>query len=280
MKTVFIYNPASGSALSKTELKSLCEKYNLVIDKWLPINEKFTTELRLLMNRTIEVYVYGGDGTVNAVVNEIVGSDTILIPLPGGTLNHFTKDLGIPQVLEDAIRLQAKWKRRPIDVASVNGRYFINNSSIGVYARSLETRDVLSQKVAKWPAAAWATLKEIAQFRTYKIKDGGKWHRTPLVFVGNNHYSLSSNQLGVRSRLNKGTLSVYVTKTSSRLGMIRIGVEVLLGRRTDLVERKATEYTLHVKQKKVTVSIDGEKVCLNTPLRYRIHAGEIFVRTP
>ena len=75
----------------------------------------------------------GGDGTVNAVASHLAGSDIALGVLPLGTLNHFAKDARIPLELEAAVRTIATGRRVPMDAAEVNGRLFINNSSIGLY---------------------------------------------------------------------------------------------------------------------------------------------------
>lgn len=280
MKTIFVYNPKSGSALSKKELVQLTSTADVKVDTWLPINDQFTAKLKKLLKEDIRVLAYGGDGTISSVAGQLVDTESVLVPLPGGTLNHFSKDLGIPQDIEAALAEMHTWNEQKIDIASVNDRYFINNSSIGVYARSLETRDQLSGKVAKWPAAVWATLKELVQFRTYKIKFDTTWHRTPLMFVGNNHYSLRSGKLGVRKRLNAGKLSMYIAKASSRSAMIGVGLGILVGKKADLIEQKSTQSTIEFKSKMVIVSVDGEKIRMNTPLSYRIHAGALRVLMP
>ena len=280
VRTIFVYNPKSGSALSKSELVKLTDQADVTIDVWLPINDKFTTKLAKLATQPICVLAYGGDGTISSVAGQLVDTESILVPLPGGTLNHFSKDLGIPQDIETALLQLRSWKPQKIDIASVNDRYFINNSSIGVYARSLETRDQLAGKIAKWPAAVWATVKELVRFRTYKIKFDTTWHRTPLMFVGNNHYSLSSGRLGVRSNVSSGKISMYIAKASSRSAMIGVGLGIISGKRTDLIEHKSTEETVQFKSNRVTVSVDGEKIRMNTPLIYRIHAGALRVLMP
>ena len=280
MKTVFVYNPKSGSALSKSELEKLTTNAGVEIDMWLPITAQFSKKLAALCKEPIRVLAYGGDGTISSTAGLLADTSSVLVPLPGGTLNHFSKDLGVPQDIETALNELHSWTQRKIDIASVNNHYFINNSSIGVYARSLDTRDRLSGKVAKWPAAVWATLKEIVQFRTYKIQLNDRWHRTPLMFVGNNHYSLSSGTIGVRHKVNAGKLSIYIAKASSRLAMLGIGIGLLVGRRADLIEEKRVESTIRFKNKQVIVSVDGEKIHMTTPLTYRIHPGTLNVLAP
>jgi diacylglycerol kinase family enzyme len=66
----------------------------------------------------------GGDGTINAVASQVVGTDKALGILPLGTLNHFAKDLKIPQDLEAAARNIVEGRIMKVDVGEVNGRYF------------------------------------------------------------------------------------------------------------------------------------------------------------
>src|SRR5215210_3549065 len=72
----------------------------------------------------------GGDGTINAVASTLVGTAKRLGVLPLGTLNHFAKDLKIPLDLEDAAKTVLDGQVARVDVGEVNGRIFLNNSSL------------------------------------------------------------------------------------------------------------------------------------------------------
>lgn len=84
--------------------------------------------------------VGGGDGTLGSVASILAGTDVALGILPLGTLNHFAKDLGVPLKLEAAMDVIAAGQSQRIDVAEVNGRIFVNNSSVGVYPFLVEER--------------------------------------------------------------------------------------------------------------------------------------------
>src|SRR5207342_1025227 len=79
------------------------------------------------------VIVGGGDGTVRAVAGAVAGSNVPLGILPLGTLNHFARDIGLPIDLEQAVAVIVAGHHRRVDLAEVNGRVFINNSSVGIY---------------------------------------------------------------------------------------------------------------------------------------------------
>src|SRR4051812_44354533 len=87
------------------------------------------------------VVAAGGDGTVNAVAAALIGRRTAMGVLPLGTLNHFAKDLGLPLDLPAAAAVIARGRVSQVDVGAVNGRCFINNSSIGLYPTLVEDRE-------------------------------------------------------------------------------------------------------------------------------------------
>lgn len=83
----------------------------------------------------------GGDGTVSTVANVAAEQGVALGVLPLGTLNHFARDAGIPGDLDGAVTALACGHTVTVDVGEVNGRIFLNNSSVGVYPRLLWERE-------------------------------------------------------------------------------------------------------------------------------------------
>src|SRR5262249_40357442 len=79
------------------------------------------------------VAVAGGDGSLNAAAQALVGTNVRLGVLPFGMRNHFARDMGIPLDLAQAVDLLGSDAARRIDVGCVNDRYFLNNASIGLY---------------------------------------------------------------------------------------------------------------------------------------------------
>ena len=82
----------------------------------------------------------GGDGTLSCAAGHLAGSKRPLGILPLGTLNHLARDAGIPVKLEEAVAVIAAGHVRAIDVAEVNGRVFVNNSSVGLYPDMVRLR--------------------------------------------------------------------------------------------------------------------------------------------
>src|SRR5512141_2991339 len=103
------------------------------------------------------VLAAGGDGTINAVATALIGTDAVLGVLPLGTFNHFAKDLNIPLVLEAAVANIFHGEVASVDVGEVNGRIFLNNSSLGIYPGVVQEREAHQRKGhSKWVAFAKA----------------------------------------------------------------------------------------------------------------------------
>src|SRR5512138_2414359 len=83
----------------------------------------------------------GGDGTVSAAASMLVDTDAALGVLPLGTLNHFAKDVGMPLAVDEAARTIVAGRAVRVDVGEVNGRSFINNASVGIYASLIAERE-------------------------------------------------------------------------------------------------------------------------------------------
>src|ERR1700692_1072666 len=95
------------------------------------------------------IVIGGGDGTLSGSASAFVGAETALGILPLGTLNHFAKDLHIPLDLEGAIQTIADGQTAKVDLGAVNDRFFLNNSSLGLYPKVVAGRDALGQGLGR-----------------------------------------------------------------------------------------------------------------------------------
>jgi len=230
----------------------------------------------------------GGDGTVNAVASAVVGSEKTLGVLPLGTLNHFARDLKIPNDLEHAARAIVSGHTVRVDVGEVNGRIFLNNSSLGLYPTIVREREK-QQKLGsgKWPAFIWAAVTAFRRYPFLDVRlsvDGKEFHRrTPFVFVGNNEYVMERLNIGLRNCLDKGQLSLYIAHRTGRWGLVRLALRALLGRlreEKDFLAMCTTEVKIETRRRRLRVAYDGEVDVMETPFHYRVRPGALRVIVP
>jgi len=175
-----------------------------------------------------------------------------------------------------------------VDVAEVNGKYFINNSSIGLYPRIVRRREQ-QQRLGwgKWWAAAWAAWRFmwISPLLGVKLHVDGKEfvRKTPFVFVGNNDYEMDLYNIGRRPRMDEGLLSVYLLHGSGRVGLIDLVLRTVFGRlkqADDFEDIRTDGLTVETREKKILVARDGEVSVMDSPLEYKIHPKALRVIAP
>lgn len=280
MNIVLVYNPKSGSALNANTLRQKCDAAGIHIDTLIAIDDTLKAQLTPHIEKAAIIGAIGGDGTISAVAGLVAGTEATLLPLPGGTLNHFTKDLGITQNIDDALKHAATGNPRAVDIARVNDTRFINNSSIGIYPSTLHERKEIEPKIGKWAAAVVASFRALVRLKTYRVTIDGETFDTPFIFVGNNRYSLDGTSGVERSSLDQGVLTVFVAKTQSRLVLLKIALFALVGKVKELDEFDTFHPTrLSVKTTKSTLSVshDGEVSRLSSPLDYHVESHALRI---
>lgn len=231
----------------------------------------------------------GGDGTISGVASEVAKTGKTLGVLPLGTLNNFSKDLRIPAELDEAVAIIAQDNVKTIDIGEVNGRMFINNSSIGLYPRIVRKRVKQQTKLkrGKWAAAAWAAWKVVRLAPLLKVKlkleNMQFLRKTPFVFVGNNQYEMDFYNVGRRQKLDDGQLSVYFLHRGGRWGVILLVVRTIFGRlrqAKDFESINTPEIVIQTRKKRLLVAFDGEVDTMQTPLHYKIIPQALKVLAP
>jgi len=234
--------------------------------------------------------VGGGDGTVSAAASALVGTGTKLGILPLGTLNHFSRDLGIPADLDEAAKLIATGKERRVDVGEMNKRLFINNSAIGLYPLMVVDRDLQQSRLrrSKRLAMVVASLRMLIRFNHHRLTLTVNDERsgrvdTPLLFVGNNDYRIDMGAPGQRERIDDGQLCVLVMRKKTRRSFLAASLRAFIGRsrRDDMVRIEGVErLCVAVRRPRLIVSLDGEVISAEAPLDYKIRKKGLRVVAP
>ena len=205
-----------------------------------------------------------------------------------GTLNHFAKDVGIPQRLEAAVRNIFTGQVTNVDVGEVNGRVFVNNSGIGFYPHFVRQREEQEQhghvKRIAFVLALRSVIRRYFRLRIKVRMDQAEAleHVTPFLFVGNNRYQTTGLEIGTRSRLDAGRLWVCTAPRTNRQNFARIALSTLVGRATDqeLNAFEVNEIWVQPGTPRVNVSTDGEVSVMDAPLHYRVRPQALRVVVP
>lgn len=289
-----IINATAGTGHAEAECERLSRIFaDVGVDvKVLPAsngNELVEIAQRVAREKPRIVVAGGGDGTLNAVASAIAGTDTTLGVLPLGTLNHFAKDLNIPLAVEEAAKTIALGHAIAVDVGEVNGRTFINNSSLGLYPHIVRHRETQQRRLGrgKWPALAWASLTVLRRSPFLSVRlsvdDEPQRYMTTFLFIGNNEYVMEGFDIGKRERLDAGRLSLYVSQGRSRAALLMLGIRALFGRLDQAEDFKALtaeNIVVETRHARMHVATDGEVTVMDTPLEYRIHPRALRVIVP
>ncbi len=292
-RQVAIVNSSSGATPDEDAAKRLRDILQARQLNWARWPARGGGELSALAQKAVEidaeiVVAGGGDGTLNAVASRLAGTNKVFGVLPLGTLNHFAKDLNIPLELGAAVDNIVAGAVSRVDVGEVNGRVFLNNSSIGLYPQIVLRRDLQRQHGRpKWIAfisALFRAMQQYAAFRVYVTADGRRFtRRTPILFVGNNEYQIEGRSLGARRCLDTARLCLYVLHNTGPWGLFKFASRALIRRAwrvNDFDALQAVEIDVETKRKRLRVALDGEVVDMDTPLRYRIRSGALKIIVP
>ena len=291
---IVIVNATAGTGLPADWAKQLQDKFSQsglqAQVKVVQSGSDIEPTVRAAVQQGAQVVVAGGgDGTVSAVAAVLVGSGVTLGVLPMGTLNHFAKDLGIPLEQAEAIAVIAGNRQVDVDAGEVNGRIFVNNSSLGIYPDIVREREKRQHRLGhgKWRALLAASIGAARRYPVMKVHvevDGQTLVRsTPFVFIGNNQYTMEGFEIGARAALDKGTLSLYLTQRMGRFGLLQLAVRALFKRlqqARDFDMLTAREFVVRTGHKRLRVATDSEVNLMDTPLQYRVRPGALRVIVP
>jgi diacylglycerol kinase family enzyme len=180
------------------------------------------------------VVAFGGDGTVNEAANGLIGSDTPLTCLPGGSTNVYCRTLGIPNDVVDAtehlLRMADEFEPRTVDTGKVNGRHFVFSSGIGLDASVVERVDrhpKLKARLGEW-YFTWAALSAfnrrylVRPPRIRAVLDGRTLDGVTAIAQNSDPFTYFGPRpirIGRDVSLDSGTLSLTVLKRATPLEM-------------------------------------------------------------
>ena len=209
--------------------------------------------------------VAGGDGSLAAVAQVAIDRDLPFVCIPFGTRNHFARDMGLDR--DDPLAALAAFdggEERRIDVGRANGRIFLNNVSLGLYARLVHRRESHRRR-----SNAFARLRAFAILLTHRTPLGITIDGAPVnarvVLVSNNAYDLDLLSVGERERIDAGRLGLYVPQ-----GLLRHA----------WIEREGERFEIDAAAHRLHAAFDGDPEVLETPIEFTIDRAALRVLTP
>ncbi|MEO6526999.1 MAG: diacylglycerol kinase family protein [Gemmatimonadaceae bacterium] len=281
-----IVNVASGSAEEARTALEAGQEFDV---RAVEPDKVAETVRDLVSSGAKRVLISGGDGTIATAAAELLDSSTEMAILPGGTLNHFARDLGVSTDAAEALKLATEGACRGVDVGTVNGRVFLNTSSAGAYVRFVRIRERLEKRLGYRMATAFAALRVLVQYHriVVEIEVDGKTHiyRTPLVFIGVGERELQLPTLGSRVAEGKRGLHVMVVRGRTRASLMAVALAAV-ARGVKSVARTPRLDAFLVDRCRITlrrpglIAIDGELVPMPVTLEYELRRDALRVVCP
>jgi diacylglycerol kinase family enzyme len=228
----------------------------------------------------------GGDGSQAIVASVAMEYDLAHVCVPAGTRNHFAVDLGLDRDdVVGALDAFAAGVERRVDLASVNGRVFVNNASLGVYAQVVQSDAYRAAKLATWRRMLPEMLGRGAPPIDLRFRgpDAKIWCDAALVLVSNNAYQVRRFAgAGTRPRLDTGRLGILAARIEGARTIAKflaLGAVGQSARFRGVVEWACPEFEVR-SSGPVEVGLDGEACLLTPPLRFVSMPGALRARLP
>jgi diacylglycerol kinase family enzyme len=228
----------------------------------------------------------GGDGSQALVASVASRHHIPFVVVPAGTRNHFALDLGLDRDdVPGALKAYEDGVDTQVDLAEVNGRVFVNNASMGVYAEIVQSADYRDAKLhtvaAMLPDLLGPTATPIDLHFT--LPSGQKADSAQLLLVSNNPYQLARLRGGgTRERLDGGALGIAYVRVDTAAdaeGLAALELAGQVQRFARWNEWTASEFVVR-SGGPVEIGIDGEALILDPPLRFVIRPRALTVRLP
>lgn len=290
-RVLILFNPTAGQA------KNLISKLESVVDRWR--EQSWQVDLRptrragdathLAREAAAQGYAVvvaaGGDGTVNEVVNGLVGTQTALAVLPIGTVNIWAREMGLPMDLQRSAIAFLQARLEHIDLGQVGERYFLLMAGVGFDAAV--TAKIRPSEKKRFGAIAYVmqALQLAQEFKGIRADihiDGKQIRgRILMVVIGNSQLYGGVVKLTAHAILNDGLLDVCVIK-GGNMWMAPLRLLSIFLRHYDR-DPQVNYYRARQVQisgrKVLPVQVDGDYLGV-TPMNFQVVPKSLWVLVP
>jgi len=292
----FILNPRSGISQSAFRGNPVRDIVNFFADRKISINIKTTSKPgdgSILAEEAAKqgythIVACGGDGTINEVLNGIVGYDVIMGVIPMGTENVLCKAVKVPLNVTEACRHLMDSPVRTMDVGVANGQHFLIMSGIGLDARVIlemkpEVKNLLGSLgfILKGAATLFFEEKKFRSIARIILHDKGIEYETSawLVLAGNLPYYSGTIKLATNAEPDDGMLDIVIFPFSNKNPIASQVFSVFMENHIENNEIKhftSSDFEIITKPQ-VYCHIDGE-ILGKTPVKYSVRKRALKIK--
>jgi diacylglycerol kinase family enzyme len=227
----------------------------------------------------------GGDGSQALVASVAAERGVPMVVIPAGTRNHFALDIGLDRDdVVGALDAYGEAREHAIDLADVNGRIFVNNVSLGLYATIVESPEYRDAKRETTLAALPEMLgpgSEPFDLR-FTTPDGVEHQGAHVIQVSNGPYGTTTAGITSRPRMDTGRLGVFSLVVPDAVSATR-AIAALTTATPALYEGYlswATPVFEVTSTAPIAVGLDGESLEMDPPLVFSSRPGVLRLRLP
>ena len=289
--TVFILHRKSANEPYVKEAVKTVRKEGYDLRVLVPFNKSEKTRVvhEALDRGAKRIIAGGGDGTINAVVNTLVGDgknkpDVILGICPLGTANDFARGCELPvDDLAECLRIGCEREGREIDVGVLNSRNFVNVASLGFGAEITATTPIKLKKAlggAAYTLMGMVMAMKLSPYEGRVVIPGEETIEGSILFaaVANNHFAGGGFDVAPLSKINDGLLDLVAIRSDRGVQLQNINKELEDPMNPDNVHvayRQLAEFTIESDQK-LHCNLDGEPMH-KRKLRFSVRPRHLMV---
>lgn len=283
---LLIANPNSGSGDGPTLLTELLDRLPgaqvLQLSNDIDLDAEIDARVR---DGSVQVLgVLGGDGTVSAVAEAAVRHGLAVAVFPGGTLNHFARDIGSDDIVATVTAL-VSGQVALADTARVrfddgSERTVINTASLGGYPDFVRYRERWEHRIGKLPAAVVAMGRVLLRAQPLHTTIDGEPAAVWMLFVGNGDYRPSDQVPTARTYLHGAGLDIRYLRADRRFSRTRLIWASLTGTLRDsptYVQRRADRLGVRIDGAPISLAADGEVVTRSRSFEFTGMPGTLRV---
>ena len=280
---LILHRKSANEPYVKEAIKTV-KKAGIKLRVLVPFNkaEKPRVLSEALERGATRIIAGGGDGTINAVANALIGKgkkkpEATLGIFPLGTANDFARGLGLPMDdLSECLRIACTRDGRPVDVGVMNKRHFINVASLGFGAEITATTPIQLKKIIGGGAYTLMGMVKALNLTPYTgrlLIPGQEPLAGSILFgaVGNNHFAGGGFDIAPKAKLDDGLLDLTAIMHSPGFSLTELANELENPMNPDnrfVFYRQLPQFTIEADEV-LHCNLDGEPVTKQR-LKFRV----------